>query len=79
MVKRGIESKLRLAAWKVFYPKEKLMRGSLAKITLHSIRIQTAMLLFKANTSNIQVMGQLQYQLIAFQMYYHNTPELTAP
>ena len=46
MTKRGIEWKLRLAAWKVFYPKEKLMTGSLEKITLHSIRIQAAMLFF---------------------------------
>ena len=69
MVKRGMESKLRLAAWKVFYFEEKLMTGSLAKITLHSIRIQAAMLLFEANASDIQVMGRLRYKSIAFQMY----------
>ena len=59
MVKRGIESKLRLAAWKVFYPKEKLMKGSLAKITLHSICIQAAMLFFEVNALDILVMGRL--------------------
>ena len=76
MVKRGIESKMRLAAWKVFYPKEKLMSGSLAKITLHSVRIKAAMLLFEANTTDVQVMGRLRYKSIAFQMYYRNTPAL---
>ena len=50
--------------------------GSLPKITLNSIRIQAAMLLFEANASDIQVMGRLQYKLIAFQMYYRNTPVL---
>ena len=49
------------------------MTGSLAKITLHSIRIQAVMLLFEANMSDIQVMGQLQYKSVAFQMYYRNT------
>ena len=76
MVKRGIESKMRLAAWKVFYPKEKLIKGSLAKITLHSICIEAAMLLFEADATNIQVMGRLRYKSIAFQMYYRNTPAL---
>ena len=76
MIKRGIESKIRLAAWKVFYPEERLMMGSLAKITLHSIRIEAAMLLFEADATNIQVMGRLRYKSIAFQMYYRNTPAL---
>ena len=60
MVKRGIESNMRLAAWNVFYPEEKFIKGSLAKITLHSICIKAAMLLFEANSTNIQVMGRLQ-------------------
>ena len=76
MVKRGIESKMQLAAWKVFYPKEKLMTGSLAKMTLHSICIEAAMLLFEADATDIQVMGRLRYKSIAFQMYYRNTPAL---
>ena len=76
LVKRGIESKIRLAAWKVFYPKEETIKGSLAKITLHSICIEAAILLFKANATDIQVMGRLWYKSIAFQMYYHNTPAL---
>ena len=76
MVKRGIESKMRLAAWKVFYPKEKLIKGSLAKITLHSIRIEAAMLLFEANATDVQVMGWLRFKSIAFQMYYRNIPAL---
>ena len=65
-----------MAAWKVFYPEEETMKGSLANITLHSIRIETAMLLFEANATDIQVMDQLRYKSIAFQMYYHNTPAL---
>ena len=76
MVKRGIKNKMRFAAWKVFYPDEKLMSGSLAKITLHSIRIMAAMLLFEAKASDIMVMGRLRYKSIAFQMYYRNTPAL---
>ena len=67
MVNRGIESKLRLAVWNVFYPKEKLMTGSLAKITLHSICIQAAMLLFEANALDIKVIGRLRYKSIVFQ------------
>ena len=31
------------------------------------------MLLFEENATNIQVMGQLQYKSIAFQMYYRIT------
>ena len=76
MVKRGIENKMRFAAWKVFYPDEKFISGSLAKITLHSIRIMAAMLLFEAKASDIMVMGRLRYKSIAFQMYYRNTPAL---
>ena len=34
------------------------------------------MLLFEANTTNIQVMGWLQYKSTTFQIYYHNTPAL---
>ena len=51
-------------------------KGSLANITLHSIRIEAAMLLFEANATDIQVMGRLRYKSIAFQMYYRNTPAL---
>ena len=76
MVKRSIESKMQLAAWKVFYLKGKLIKGSLAKITLHSIRIKAAMLLFEADAIDIQVMCRLRYKSIAFQMYYRNTPAL---
>ena len=71
-----IESKMQMAVWKVFYPEEETSKGSLANITLHSIHIEVAMLLFEANAINIQVMGWLQYKSIAFQMYYHNTPTL---
>ena len=52
------------------------MTGSLAKITLHSSRIEAAMLLFEANATDVQVMGRLRYKSIAFQMYYHNIPTL---
>ena len=52
------------------------MTDSLAKITLHSIRIEAVMLLFEADASDIQVIGRLQYKSIAFQMYYPNTPAL---
>ena len=76
MVKRGIKTKMRLAAWKIFYPEEKLMSGCLAKITLHSIRIMAVMLLFEAKASDIIVMSRLRYKSIAFQMYYCNTPAL---
>ena len=34
------------------------------------------MLLFKANAIDIQIMGQLRYKSIAFQMFYRNTPAL---
>ena len=67
---------MRLAAWKVLYPEKENIKGSLANLTLHSIRIEAAMLLFKANATNIQVMGRSQYKSIAFQMYYRNTPAL---
>ena len=75
-VKRGIESKLQMAAWKVLYPRETKIKGSLANITPYSIYFEAVMLLFEANATNIQVMGRLQYKSIAFQMYYRNTPVL---
>ena len=65
-----------MATWKVFYPKKETIKGSLANITLHSIRIEAAMLLFEANVTDIQVIGQLRYKSIEFQMYYRNTPVL---
>ena len=52
------------------------IKASLANITLHSIHSQAAMLLFEANVTNIQVIGQLQYKSTPFQMYYRNTPAL---
>ena len=67
---------MRMVAWKVFYPEEETVKGSLANITLHNICIEAAMLLFEANATDIQVMGRLRYQSIAFQMYYRNTPAL---
>ena len=76
LVKKSIESNLRFAAWKVFYPDEKYISGSLAKITLHSIRIMAAMLLFEAKATDLMVMGRLRYLSTAFQMYYRNTPAL---
>ena len=65
-----------MAACKVFYPEEKKIKGSLANITLHSIHIEAAMLLFKANATDIQAIGRLRYKSIAFKMYYRNTPAL---
>ena len=59
LVKKNIKSKLKFVAWKVFYPDEKHISGSLAKITLHSIRIIVAMLLFEANVIDLVVMGRL--------------------
>ena len=76
LVKKSIKSRLNFAAWKAFYPEEKHISGSLAKITLHSIRIMTAMLLFEANATDLVVMDRLRYLLQAFQMCYHNTPAL---
>ena len=49
----------------------------MVKVTLHSIRIEAAMLLFEADTTDIQVMGRLRYKSIAFQMYYCNTPAVS--
>ena len=45
-------------------------------MSLHSICIEAAMLLFEANATYIQVMGQLRCKLITFQMYYRNIPAL---
>ena len=61
LVKKNIKSKLKFAAWKVFNPEEKHKSGSLAKITLLSIRIMAAILLFEANATNLVVMDRLQY------------------
>ena len=76
LVKKSIESKLKFAAWKVFYPEQQHISGSLAKITLHSICIIAAMLLFEAKATDLVVMGRLRYLSTAFQMYYRNTPAL---
>ena len=59
LVKKSIESKLIFVAWKVFYPEQQHISGSLAKITLHSIRIMAAMLLFEAKATDLVVMGRL--------------------
>ena len=59
------------------FPDEKYISGSLAKITLHSIRIMVAMLLFEAKATDLMVMGRLRYLSTALQMYYRNTPALT--
>ena len=59
LVKRSIKSKMKFDAWKAFYPDEEKISGLLAKITLHSICIDAAMLLFKANATNLVVMGRL--------------------
>ena len=76
LVKKSTESKLKFTAWKVFYPEQQHINGSLAKITLHSIRIMAAMLLLEAKATDLVVLGQLRYLSTAFQMYYHNTPAL---
>ena len=76
LIKCNIKSKLKFAAWKVFYPNEEKNSGSLAKIALHSICIEAAMLLFEANATNLVVMGRLRYLSTAFQIYYWNTPAL---
>lgn len=55
-----------MVVWKVFYPQGRE----------HSIRIQTAMLLFETNAIDIQVMGQFQYKSTAFQMYYRNNYDI---
>ena len=74
LVKKSIKSKLKFAAWKVFYPKQQHISGSLAKITLHSIRIMAAMLLFEAKATDLVVMGRLRYLSTAFQMYSATPP-----
>lgn len=75
LTKRNVESKLRLAAWKVFYP-EGIWDKSLAKITVHSFRIWAVILLFKAKASEAVPKGQLRYLSNCYSVYYRNTPVL---
>ena len=75
LTKRSVESKLKLAAWKVFYPDGPL-KDSLAKITCHSFRIQAAVALFTAKATESVIMGRLRYLSNCYSMYYRNTPML---
>ena len=66
LAKHSIKSKLKFAAWKIFYPDEEKISSYLGKITLHSICIEAAMLLFEANGTNLVVMGRLHYLSTVF-------------
>ena len=75
LTKRGVESKLRLAAWKLFYP-DGTWDKTLAKISVHSSRVQAAVFLFEAKASESVITGRLRHQSNCYSVYYCNTPML---
>ena len=78
LLKRGVELKLRTAAWKIYYPECETLSESPAKVTLHSIRIGAAMILFAKRWDDTNIMGRLRYKLTRFRMYHRNVPALAA-
>jgi len=78
LLKRGVELKLRTAAWKIYYPECETLSESPAKITLHSIRIGAAMILFAKQWDDTNIMGRLRYKSTRFRMYHRNVPALAA-
>merc|ERR1712115_303424 len=78
LLKRGVETKLQTAAWKIYYPECDTLSESPAKITLHSIRIGAAMILFSKQWDDTNIMGRLRYKSTRFRMYHRNVPALAA-
>ena len=78
LLKRGVELKLRTAAWKIYYPECETLSESPAKVTLHSIRIGAAMILFAKRWDDTNIMGRLRYKSTRFRMYHRNVPALAA-
>ena len=78
LLKRGVELKLRTAAWKIYYPECETLSESPAKVTLHSICIGAAMILFAKRWDDTNIMGRLRYKSTRFRMYHRNVPALAA-
>ncbi len=79
LLKRGVELKLQTAAWKIYYPECETLSKSPAKVTLRSIRIGAAMILFAKRWDDTNIMGRLRYKSTRFRMYHRNVPALAAP
>ena len=73
-----MELKLRTAAWKIYYPKSESLSESPAKVTLHSICIGAAMILFAKKWDDTNIMGRHKYKSTRFRMYHRNVPALAA-
>ena len=78
LLKRGVELKLQTAARKIYYPECESLSESPAKVTLHSIRIGAAMILFAKRWDDTNIMGRLRYKSTRFRMYHRNVPALAA-
>ena len=76
LIKAGVEKKLKIAAWKVYYPECPTLKECPAKITLQSSQIEAAMILFMQETSNTNLMGRFRYKSTLFRMYHQNVPVL---
>ena len=78
LIRKGVEKKLQIAAWKTHYTECKTLKESPAKITLHSVRILAAVILFADGVTDSILMGRLRYKSDKFRIYYRNVPALSA-
>ena len=78
LIRKGVEKKLQIAAWKTHYTECKTLKESPAKITLHSVRILAAVILFADGATDSILMGRLRYKSDKFRIYYRNVPALSA-
>ena len=78
LIRKGVEKKLQIAAWKTHYTECETLKESPAKITLHSVRILAAVILFADGATDSILMGRLRYKSDKFRIYYRNVPALSA-
>ena len=59
-------------------PECETLKESPAKITLHSVRILAAVILFADGATDSIIMESLHYKSDKFRIYYRNVPALSA-
>ena len=60
------------------YPECETLKDSPAKITLHSVRILAAVILFADGATDSIIMGRQRYKSDKFRIYYRNVLALSA-
>lgn len=77
-IKASVQSRLRLAAWKVYYPELAKQSDSPAKITLHSVRIGACVLLHSVKPDPLFIKNRLRWKSNKFERYLRHVPVLAA-